>query len=121
MKRNLVAPLVILLAFSFVACASFTKNAYRTLGVASVSYDVAMKSAAELYEEGAITDEQKADIIKVGNAYYDAYESAIDALIAYSRTDGAEEKEKLETALVEFGGVAEEFTKVVRKYIGGAK
>jgi hypothetical protein len=107
----------ILLALFAVSCASFQRNTYRTLSIAKETYDVSMKSAADLYKQGKINDRQKTEIIRVGNEYRAAYFVAVDALVAYAATDASDDKEKLQTAMTEFAKVSRSFTQLLQKYV----
>ena len=112
-----VGTLVAYICLFMVGCASFQRNTYRTLSVAKETYDVSMKSAADLYKQGRINDQQKTDIIRVGNEYRAAYFVAVDALVAYAATEAASDKEKLQTAMTEFAKVSRSFTQLLQKYI----
>jgi hypothetical protein len=61
----------------------FAKYSYNTLAAAGETYDALMKSAARLYKEGKINDEQKAEILDIATTYWVAYQTATDSLIAY--------------------------------------
>lgn len=112
-----VAALLACVVLFMVGCASFTTSTYRTLSIAKETRDVGLKSAADLYHQGKINDEQKVAIIKVANEYRDAYFVAVDALLAYTASKNADDETKLETALVEFADVSAKFTGVLQKYI----
>jgi hypothetical protein len=87
--------MVILLLFVVSCAGNFQKNSYRGLGTMSVSYDVALKSAADLHGKGFISDEGKAEIIKHANSYKDAHNSAVQAFQDYLNAP-AEQKETKE-------------------------
>jgi len=90
-----VLALVVLLAFMVSCTGNFQKNSYRGLGAMSVSYDVALKSAADLHKQGYISDEGKAEIIKVANSYKDAHNAAVQAFQDYLNAP-ADQKETKE-------------------------
>lgn len=116
-NKTLSVVLCVALAVSIMACASFTKNAYRTLSVAGSTYDVGMRSAADLYQQGKITDGQKTEVVDVATQYRNAYIVAVDALVAYEKTDTAEDKDRVEAALTEFSKVSGQLISLLQKYI----
>ena len=70
---------------SMQACKSdnFVKVSYRTLSVAGITYDTAMKVAADAYKQNIIPETTKEQIIKYGNVYYQSYETARQGLEIY--------------------------------------
>jgi len=74
------------LGMLFTGCAStntatdLTANSYKTLALTGIAYDSAMKSAAIAYEHGQITEAQKDEITRYGNAFAGAYHLAVVAL-----------------------------------------
>jgi len=108
---------VCIIGLFMAGCASFTKNTYRALSVAKETREVGLSSMGDLYRQGKITEEQKDEIIKVGNEYRDAYLIAVDALVAYVTTEKAEDKTKLQTAMREFSTVSIKLTQLLQKYV----
>lgn len=97
-KMAITMMLALVLAI-LIGCATFTANSYKALSAAAVTYDTTMKSAADLYKQGKVTDEQKAKIVEIGNYYWAAYHVAVDALAAYEATSSAEDKDRVTVAL----------------------
>ena len=96
MRRKLSLLVLVLFVFSF-ACAHFVENSYKTLATAGITYDETMKAVADAYEEGLITESQKAEIIEIADKFYVAYHAAVDALEEYKKgnVDQAEAEEKV--------------------------
>jgi hypothetical protein len=93
MKRKLLSvALVFFVVLAVAACAGFNKNSYRGLGTMAVGYDVAMKSAADLHAKGLISDEGKAEVIKHGEAYAKAHNSAVQAFQDYLNAPAADKE-----------------------------
>ncbi len=92
--------LVVMLAV-VAACESFDTNTYKTLGVLGVSYDTAMKGAAELKKQGKVTDAQWAQIDQAGRAFYVAYNGAIDVFQIYLKVKDQPSKDRVLAALSE--------------------
>lgn len=88
--------LVVVLAAS---CASLVKNSAATLSASADLYNIAMTVVRELQDEGIISDEQRLEINKVANIYFDAHNVALDALIAYNAAKNAEKKDALKAAM----------------------
>jgi predicted small secreted protein len=83
-KRFTVLTLMaVLVLFLLASCGTFNQNSYRGLGVMQVSYDIAMKSANNLYTKGMISPEGKEDIVKYGNSYAEGHNSAVQAFQDY--------------------------------------
>ena len=98
MKRqsNFIAMLILFVFIS--ACAynvGLVNTTYKLLKVSNISYDTAMKTAADLYVQGRITNDQKAEIIKIGKIFAGAHNAAVDALASYEETKSASEQEKM--------------------------
>ena len=118
-KRKALAILVVLLLVA--SCASFSKNAYRALGTSSVAYDVAMKTTADLYHQKVVGEDVKTKAIELGNIFWAAYNSAVDALAAYEKTRTAEDKVKVETALNEANAAFVKFLDYVKPFMPKAE
>ena len=110
------AVLAVFFILFIVACASFTKNAYRTLAAAGEGYNATMMTAADLYQQGKITDEQKDGIVKLGHRYRDAYHLAVDTLAAYEETRTTADEDMARKALLEFQAVAIDLTRLLQTY-----
>lgn len=93
--------IVFILAFALVSCATFNKNSFQALGTMAVTYDTAMKSAADLYNRGLISEEGKQEVIDYAKSYQIAHNSAIDAFQEYlsaSPEQQADKKQQFVTA-----------------------
>ena len=103
MKKKVLTILAVLLCLSLAvaACDTFEKNAYRSMYTIGTTYDALMESAADLYGQGLITDEQKAEIIKLANIFYVSYQSAVDAFDVYLKLKDKESKEAFQVILAE--------------------
>ncbi len=113
-KKQLAALVGLIFIVALVSCATLVKNSSRTLSVASIAYEVSMKSANELYKQGKITEEEKVKILEIANPYYVAYHTASDALVAYMAVESEENEEKLSLAMVEFSKVLGNFMAYVQ-------
>lgn len=89
-KKALIPLLLIVLVF--VGCTNFNKASYQAMGTMQTSYEVAMKSAADLHRRGLISDEGKQTIITEGREYVAAHNSAIDKFQDYLRAETADEQ-----------------------------
>jgi hypothetical protein len=87
--------LVLILILFCVSCAGFMQTTYKTLYVAGVSYDMAMKSVSRLQAGGMITPEQRAAINELANYYYVSYHASVDAFEIYKKVETVENKQKL--------------------------
>jgi Na+/H+-dicarboxylate symporter len=92
MKQSL---LVLVLVLFCVGCATFASSTYKTLYVAGISYDMAMKSVSRLQAQGMITPEQRAAINELANYYYISYHASVDAFEIYKKVETVENKQKL--------------------------
>lgn len=101
-RKCLMIMLVIGVALTFgCASATFKRDAYRGLSVSAVTYETTMASAADLYAQGKINDEQKARIFEIAEGYYLAYHCAVDALVIYKKTSDQTDREKVNVAIAE--------------------
>lgn len=78
---NVLISLTIFIAV--VSCANFNQRSYQALGTMSVSYDTAMKSAADLHARGFISDAGKQEIVDYAKSFQTAHNQAINAFQAY--------------------------------------
>lgn len=121
MKRAiLIVPLVLFLLVACETTGGFVKNSYRGLGIMSVSYDVAMRSAADLHAKGLISEEGKEEIIGYAESYAIAHNEAVQAFQNYLNTpQGKKENEQaqvvariaMQSSLVIYGELLSILTK----------
>jgi hypothetical protein len=93
MKRALQASILLLVVLALVACATFTRDAYRTLTVSQQTYDTTLSVMGDLYREGKVTEAQKAKAIELGRAYKLAHNGAVAALVRYEEQGGQANKD----------------------------
>lgn len=83
-----------LLVLFIVACGTtqsqIVRDSYRALTIGANVYDTGMASVAKLYNNGVVGDDVKAEAIRLGNLYHDAYHAAVEALALYAETEGKE-------------------------------
>jgi len=88
MKRALQANALVLVVLALVACATFTRDAYRTLAVSQQAYDATLSVMGDLYREGKVTEVQKQKIIELGRLFKLAHNGALVALTKYEERGG---------------------------------
>ena len=87
---------IFVLTFALVNSCTTTKqskivrDSYRALNIGGQAYDVGMTGIAKLYQNGVVGDDVKAEAIRLGGLYHDAYHSAVEALALYAETKGEE-------------------------------
>ena len=93
----------VFLALLLVACATnqIVRDSYRALSIGGHTYDTGMTGIATLHRNGVIGDDVKAEAIKLGGFYHDAYHSAVEALSLYAETEG--EQGDIQTKLLLVG------------------
>jgi len=102
--------LMILLMLVTVQCSSFVKTTYSSLGTAGILYDTSMKTIAELYKDGRMSEEAKQEAVRIAQDYYAVYMSAVAALEVYQgMSAGDKEGQKMRVLelmekLAEIGG-----------------
>jgi len=84
-RRYLVAALL-LSVLLLPACDSFEKNAYRSLKVAKVEYELLQEHAAHAYLDGRLTDEQWNRFAIAGHRFIAAHTFAADLMKTYQST-----------------------------------
>ena len=94
MKRQLNYLMMVVLVLALAGCASFTSNAYKTLGTSKQAYDSSLSIAGDFYAQGQITEAQKEKIIEYGNLYLAAHNQAVAALLAYETNPTEDHKQK---------------------------
>jgi len=118
-RKSIVLFVLALFILAVVGCANFQKASYRGLGTMSVSYDLAMKSAADLHAKGFISDEGKAEIINHAESYSTAHNSAVQAFQDYLRAPEADKETargKARVAMQAALGLYSELLSILTKY-----
>ena len=116
---KMMALLMVLLIFVTVQCSSFVKTTYSSLGTAGILYDTSMKTIAELYEDGRMSEEAKQEAVSIAQDYYAVYMSAVAALEVYQgMSAGDKEGQKMRVLelmekLSEIGG---HLAEIINKY-----
>lgn len=122
MQRRVLVRGALIVALIFMvatACATFKTNSFKVLSVSAATYDATMKSAADLYRQGELTNDQKDKAIELGRSYWAAYHSAVAALAAYETTNSAEDEKRAETAITAVSVFLGEFLSYVEPLIAG--
>ena len=105
---------------AFQGCAynvGMVKTTYKLLTVSKVSYDTAMKTAADLYSQKRITDEQKAEIIKIGKTFAGAHNTAVEALARYEETKAVVEQQKMSEQIAIASEALAEILNLIKPYL----
>ena len=95
---------IFVLTFALVSsCATnhIVRDSYRALSVGGHTYDTGMTGIATLHRNGVVGDDVKAEAIRIGGFYHDAYHSAVEALSLYAETEG--EQGDIQTKLLLVG------------------
>ena len=87
-RISIVSIVSLLIVFFFLAggCSTFDKTTYQTLTISKTTYDTAMKVAADLHSKGAVTDAQKAEIIRLGKIYKGAHNTVVKSFEAFKQS-----------------------------------
>jgi len=105
-RKNVWAVCVVLMMIA--ACTynvGLVKSTYKMLSASQISYDTALKTAADLYHHGRLTEAQKVKVLEIGEVYYHAHNAAVEALARYEETKDLAEQELL-TAQIEIAADA---------------
>lgn len=94
-------------ALMMAGCAGTQKQkvssaTYKALAIGGNAYDAAMKGIADLHRQGHVGEEEKAEAIKLGGYYFDAYHAAVESLKTYVETD-VETPDDLQAKLLAVG------------------
>lgn len=85
-----LAVLVVVLVACGTTQSKVVRDSYRALSIGGNLYDTGMTGIATLHRNGVVDDEVKAETIRLGGLYHDAYHSAVEALSLYAETEGKE-------------------------------
>ena len=121
-NRKDVKFVIYVMAFVFImfGCAynaGLVKTTYKLLTVSDVSYDTAMKTAADLYAQKRITDEQKAEIIKIGKTFSRAHNAAVNVLLRYKETKNTADQEKMSEQIAIASTALSEILNLIKPYL----
>lgn len=84
-NRKKLLAVVLLLPLLLTACDNFERNAYRTLKVSKVEYEILQDHTARAYVHGRLTPEQWDRFALTGNRFIAAHALAADLAESYSR------------------------------------
>lgn len=87
-----ISLVLMITALMMAGCAGTQKQkvsagTYKALAIAGNTYDAAMKGIADLHRNGHVGDEEKAEAVRLGGFYFDAYHAAVESLKTYVETD----------------------------------
>lgn len=85
-SRRFLAAALLLSVLLLPACDSFEKNAYRSLKVAKVEYELLQEHAARAYLDGRLTDQQWNRFAIAGHRFIAAHTLAADLMKTYQQT-----------------------------------
>ena len=111
---------ILFVGLMLAACSynvGLVKTTYKLLTVSNISYDTAMKTAADLYSQKRITDKQKAEIIKIGKTFAGAHNAAIDMLARYEETKAVSEQEKMSSQIAIASESLAEILNLIKPYL----
>lgn len=95
MKKLLLLSIYLMVMAGLVtACeqSEFEKTAYKTIKSAQITYDAGMRASRSALDDGVITQEQYAEIVKMANPVYATLKSSALALLAYHDANEADKK-----------------------------
>lgn len=93
MRRAVSISIFLIAVLTMFACATFTRDAYRTLTVSQQTYDTTLSIMGDLYREGKVTESQKQKAIELGRAYKLSHNGAVVALARYEEQGGEANKQ----------------------------
>lgn len=83
--RNIALLLLLASSFHLLGCDSFERNAYRTLKVTKVEYELLQEQAARAYLNGRLTEEEWNRFAIAGNRFIAAHTLAADLMQTYQQ------------------------------------
>lgn len=114
-NRTILLVLLTLVFLSFTAQScedkdkgTYIQTVYKTMVTSAVVYDTTMKTIADLYSQGKVSESFKEDSIRYGTAYWQGYHKLQEALEKY--VSGSVEKSVVDDAKAEFDSSFSEFT-----------
>lgn len=117
-KISLAISLIMLLTIlSCVANRSYVKNSYDILAASQSSYDMALSIAADVYIRGLMSEDAKASILKAGNVYATAHNTAVDILAKYVESEDLEDQAKVEKQILIVTEALSELLALVKPFI----
>lgn len=81
--KKLVIGLMCVFLIATLGCSA--KSGFRFFATQGDAVDAAMKTAAQFYDAGKISDSEKARIVEAYNVWKASYDDAIDEYVAYQR------------------------------------
>ena len=91
--RLITLSIILVLVLSLVACATFTRDTYRTLGASKSADEIALSSMGDLYKQGLISTAQKDKAVELGRIYKKAHNSAVETLAVFVEQGGESNKQ----------------------------
>jgi len=116
MKHYLIVMIMLLLV---LGCATFSRDSYRVLTVSYQSYDATLSTLGSLYKEGKISEEQKADVVLLAEAYKIAHNEAVDVLAKYEESGRQGNKDAVTSAISNTSAALARLIAYVRPFLEG--
>jgi len=89
------------LVIAVASCASFSRDANRTLAISFQTYDSTLNALSDMDRQGLLTMEQRDKAIELGRLYKLAHNGAVSALLQYQSDETPDAKQRYLTAAAE--------------------
>lgn len=93
------------------------KSSYQALSISQQAYDGAMITFADLVKQGHINNETKIKILEYATIYFKAHNSAVDALVAYTETENAQDLHLVEKQITVVSSALEDLMEIIKPYL----
>jgi uncharacterized protein (DUF1501 family) len=121
MIQNLNKLLALTTLTIVLAACSYNQNlvtsSYKILSVSQEAYTTAMKTASSLDSKGLLTRQQRAEIIRLGEIYYQAHNSAVDTLYSYEKHKTSDAQTRLLNQLTSTSAALSNLLTTLEPYI----
>lgn len=116
---KIITGLLVIMLFAGYGCtaANLEKNTYATLSVSQVTYDTALSTIGDLYKQGKIPEQTKAEIIEKAKKYKQAHNTAVAAFLAYKESGLVADQENYLDTLSKASTLLAEFLDLAKPYI----
>lgn len=112
MKKYLV--LGVALIFFIIGCATLMENRLKMVGTAYLVHDAVLVLAPLALVAEKITQAEFDEIVDKANKFKEIVDVADEAMTAYARVQNTENKDRLDTAIVEVMKLLPEIQKIIK-------
>jgi len=115
--NRLLIPTLLITCIYIVSCATFTRDAYRTLSVSKETYTATISTINDLYKQRLVAPEDYQKIMSLARDYQYFHNKSVDALTLYKQNNEPSFKEIYQKYAVKLGETLSKIIEESKQYL----